>query len=96
MNENNAGFCFVGGILPQSKSQIILGDVFFRGYIITFDHINSRMGFYNKPAPVINIPTISSYNPKYFVICQFIICGINLLLIVIGICLFVKATRLLK
>jgi len=92
MNENNAGFCYVS-IFPQSDIQIVLGDVFFRGYIITFDHINSRMGFYKKPPLVINVPTIGSYNPIYFVISQFIICGINILIIVVGVCLFVRASR---
>ena len=42
----NNGYCQATFSYLSSVNSIILGDTFFRKYIISFDKINSRIGFY--------------------------------------------------
>lgn len=68
---------------PTSGNQIILGDTFFREYIITFDRPNLRLGFYGTYTP------IQTYDPQYFVLIQYIMCGACVLLGFVGIGLWI-------
>lgn len=63
-------------------SQIILGDVFFRQYTISFDRIDTQVGFYGK------ITQINKFDPSYFNIIQYIMCGLCLILGFTGIALW--------
>ena len=36
------------GSLGSEVSSMILGDVFFRNYVATFDKVNSQVGFYGE------------------------------------------------
>lgn len=63
-------------------SQIILGDVFFRYYTISFDRVNTQVGFYGQITPV------HSFDPAYFVIIQYIMCGLCIVLAFTGITLW--------
>lgn len=42
----NNGFCQATFSYLSSVNSILLGDTFFRKYVISFDKINSRIGFY--------------------------------------------------
>lgn len=68
---------------PTSGNQIILGDTFFREYIITFDRPNLRLGFYGT------YTLIQTYDPQYFVLIQYIMCGACVLLGFVGIGLWI-------
>jgi hypothetical protein len=68
---------------PTSGNQIILGDVFFREYIVSFDRNNLRVGFYGKFTPV------QTFDPAYFVLIQYIMCGACIVLSFIGIGLWI-------
>jgi len=41
---------YLFGSIPGFE-EILLGDIFFRGYIVTFDKINSQIGFGPQRAP---------------------------------------------
>lgn len=89
------GYCYAN-LQYQSDPQIILGDIFFRAYIVTFDRINNQMGFYYKPTQS-SIPTpLIAFNPIYFAAAQFVLTALYLILVVAGVGLVVKAGRQMR
>jgi hypothetical protein len=60
-------------------SEIILGDIFMRGYTISFDRGNDRIGFYGHITPMY------VFDKQYFNIIQYILCGLGLVLTSAGI-----------
>jgi hypothetical protein len=94
------GFCYMG-ILPMSTEEIILGDVFMRGYIITFDRVNARMGFYNKGSSGngssgTSGDVFSTFDPTYFVFLQYIMGFFGLVMTVMGIGLWAMNKKVLN
>lgn len=88
-------YCYVN-ISPQNGQQIILGDVFFRGYIITFDRTQNQMGFYDKYKAQSGSISLPSFISGYFVYTQFIICGFNVVGGLLGLILWIRSMQLLK
>jgi hypothetical protein len=81
------GYCQVGLQVLSGSDMLILGDIFFRGYTITFDNPNQRIGFYGRTKPVY------LYDPYYFVISQYILCGAMIFLTFVGIGLWIRFRR---
>jgi hypothetical protein len=73
------GYCMVGLETLSTVSEIILGDIFFRGYTITFDMANQRIGFYG------NFKLVNIIDPKYFILIQYISCGFGVVLALFGV-----------
>ena len=67
----------------STVSLIILGDVFLRGYTVSFDRVNTRVGFYGAITPVF------VFDIMYFNLIQYILCGLGVLLTSAGIGLWI-------
>ncbi len=81
----------------MSTDVIILGDVFMRGYIITFDRVNTRMGFYNKGSSGNGSGDVfSTFDPTYFVFLQYIMGFFGLVMTVMGIGLWAMNKKVLN
>ncbi len=91
---NGDGTCTVY-IQSQSQSQIVLGDTFMRGYVITFDRIHNRIGFYLKPVQTVNVISFS-YNPPFFIASQFVLFALNVIAFLLGLGLCIRARYILN
>lgn len=78
-NAVSGGYCQVLLQTLNSLDLIILGDVFFRGYTISFDRINTRVGFYGQTTKVY------TFDYMYFNYIQYILCGLGIILASTGI-----------
>lgn len=79
------GFCQVSiQSLTTVGQLIILGDVFFREYIVSFDRVNAKVGFYGNTAPVY------VFDPDYFVVLQYVVCGAVFVLAIVGIVMWLR------
>jgi len=74
------GICYPMFGSISGFSQILLGDIFFRGYIITFDKLNSQIGFTSN-----NLTPSTPVNFNTSTIIGWILYAILLLLIIMGI-----------
>ncbi len=83
-NPVGGGFCQVEIQTLPTVSQIILGDTFLRGYIISFDRLNTRVGFYGQTTPVF------TFDFMYFNIIQYVLCGLGMILAFTGIGLWLS------
>lgn len=60
-----------------------------RGYIITFDRINNRMGFYNKgSSSEMNGGIFNTFDPIYFVAMQYVISVLSVIIAIVGLILW--------
>ena len=93
------GYCFMT-IAGQNFSNIIaLGTFFFKGYIISFDRINNRIGFYNKGNPgngSSSTGVFDTFGPFYFVLSQYIIGGLSFIVAIMGISLWKLSGKKIK
>jgi hypothetical protein len=78
-----------------------------REYIITFDRINSRMGFYNKGSSTnggsnnsngngTSGAVFDTFDPLYFVISQYLLGVFSVIAAIIGLTLWTFTKRLLE
>ena len=69
----------IGELSSQSSasSLLILGDVFFRSYIVTFDKANSQIGFYG------NTTLIETVGVSFFALSQYIMVPILGILVIL-------------
>jgi hypothetical protein len=67
INAQNCSYNF--GVL-STVPNILLGDIFFRGYTISFDKPNAQIGFYG------NMTIINLSGRGFFLTSQYVMCGL--------------------
>ena len=78
-----------------------------RGYIITFDRINSRMGFYNKGSSTnggsnnnngngTSPAVFNTFDPLYFVVSQYLLGVFSVIVAIVGLTLWTLTKRQLE